>query len=357
MRFLAIVGTLIVALGAYTGLWFWTAHRLETGIEQWAAAEREKGAIVDYQALEITGFPYRMRAELTEPAVARPTEGGMAMWATPMLVIDSYPYKINHLIFDFPAPIFYDRPLGDKPHNKNWREQTEFRFEEAHASVVLTLSGARASFEAKGITARARFAEDGQEPEPFAPLLTADTVNAHLRPAPGRDNVYEGYADAAALTVLRANPRTKQLPPPVSRFEAQFYVTEAQSVTQALLDGADPAALLKGWAGQGGELEIERFYVNVKGTELTASGALAVDEDGYAQGPLKFKAVGWQKSDVLINPGGTLPADKQEMAKGIYELFDQLDGKLDGTMQTELLLMRGGAWLGPFRLITVGKVW
>ena len=357
MRFLLIAGTVIVALLGYTGLWFFTAERLERGIEHWAASERAKGSIVNYESLKITGFPYRMRAELTDVAIARPTKAGMAMVGTRTLVIDSYPHKINHLIFDFPAPIHYDRPLGDKPHNQDWREQTELNFEEAHASVVLTLEGARASFEGKGLSARARFSQHGAEPGPYAPLLNATSVAGHLRPAPDRDDVTEGFMQALAVQFARKNPRTGTIPPALERFQSTFFGTHSGSVLRSLQSGATPEATIKAWAKQGGTLEIDRVFAKVENLEVTASGDLVVDEAGFPRGPLSFKAVGWRESAVLVNPDGRRTRQQQDMARGIFELLDQLDGKLDGTMQTKLELHKGGAWLGPFRLLELEKVW
>jgi len=357
MRFLLLAGTITVALLGYTGLWFFTAQKFEQGIEHWAASERANGAIVNYESLKITGFPYRMRAELTDLAIARPGPQGMSMVGTRTLVIDSYPHKINHLIFDFPEPVHYDRPLGDKPHNRTWREQTEFSFDKAHASLVLTLEGARASFEATGVSAKARFTEEGGTPGGYEPLMRADTITAHLRPAAEREGVMEGFAEAKALVLERPDRGTGKAPPPLDQFQSRFFITQSQLLVRAAQQGKALEPTLKDWRDQGGTLEIERVFARLDKLQLTADGTLKLDEAGYPRGPLKFKADGWRDSALLLNPDGTRTRQQQEMAAGMFELFDQLDGNLDGAMQTQLQLQKGGAWLGPFRLMELEKVW
>ena len=77
---------LAVAVIGYSALWYTVAFRLEKDMAAHLSAWRDQGLKVDYDTLDVGGFPYRLEMTLTKPRVST-RSGGLSVRAGNLQVI------------------------------------------------------------------------------------------------------------------------------------------------------------------------------------------------------------------------------------------------------------------------------
>src|SRR6202030_739353 len=66
---LVILAALLVIAGGYTGYWFLVARRIESGIVDWAQANRADKIDFSWQKMRVSGYPVAFRADLGPAAL------------------------------------------------------------------------------------------------------------------------------------------------------------------------------------------------------------------------------------------------------------------------------------------------
>lgn len=96
-----VLGLILGGLILWTGLWFLAAGRIEDGTEAWLAGRAADGYDVRYEAIDVSGYPYRFDLHLTEPEIAAPD--GRLAWRAPEARVQALAYTPTHLIATLPA--------------------------------------------------------------------------------------------------------------------------------------------------------------------------------------------------------------------------------------------------------------
>ncbi len=93
-RGLIAVAALALIAAVYAGYWNYLAGQVRTGIEQWAADRRAEGYGAEYAAVAVGGFPFRLVAEISAPALTVPGPARPWSWRGPGLIIEARPWAL-----------------------------------------------------------------------------------------------------------------------------------------------------------------------------------------------------------------------------------------------------------------------
>ncbi|MEE9318421.1 MAG: DUF2125 domain-containing protein, partial [Rhodospirillales bacterium] len=97
-RGLIAVAALALIAAVYAGYWNYLAGQVRAGIEQWAADRRAEGHGAEYAAVAVGGFPFRLVAEISAPALvlagAAPGPARPWSWRGPSLIIEARPWAL-----------------------------------------------------------------------------------------------------------------------------------------------------------------------------------------------------------------------------------------------------------------------
>src|SRR5205085_4063721 len=59
---------LIAGFGAYTAFWFIVAGKIENGLKEWAQSARDQKIEASWHGLQVGGFPFAFRIDMTDAA-------------------------------------------------------------------------------------------------------------------------------------------------------------------------------------------------------------------------------------------------------------------------------------------------
>jgi hypothetical protein len=91
---------LVAVVAAYSAYWTYARAEIEQGVDEWVAAERARGAIVEYESRDFGGYPFRFELELTSPRYQPPNA---ASWEGEQLQLVMQPWNWNHVIARAPG--------------------------------------------------------------------------------------------------------------------------------------------------------------------------------------------------------------------------------------------------------------
>jgi len=322
MRFKLSAVAILGIFALYAVFWFTMANKFEEELNNFAADEAAKGNEVHWESFNITGFPYRMRAELGGVAyVQNVGRSNMRFVMTNTLVADILPYKLNHVILDFPTAVIIDQQA---PGDDTARRQTIFDFDTAHMSVVRTDQGARIGFE--GTTAKITGTPNG----PFE----AARINFFMRPG----------ADARALDVYVEADDARAV-----NFDQHPYTVKAKAVVEqgeVLFHGLT----MKDWAEVGGE--VKDIDISIAAPEFTiySLGKAELSDDGVLRANLDTTV---NRTDAFLDFVGSRQSWSQEnrqLIGSLVTMADLSDGAADQKAKVTLVANDQAIMAGPFRI-------
>jgi len=100
---------LLILVGAWTGYWLFAKAQIDKGIDQWIADEQTRGAVVEYTAKSLGGFPYRFELVVDDP-VYQPV--GASRWEGEQLRLVMQPWNWQHVIAYSPGRNLVTDPGG-----------------------------------------------------------------------------------------------------------------------------------------------------------------------------------------------------------------------------------------------------
>ncbi len=322
MRFKLIVAGLLGVFGLYAAFWVYMANELESRLLTIAADEQAKGNELRWETLDVTGFPARMRAELTELAYVQHVKSDkMRFIMTKTLVADFLPYRTNHAILDFPETVIIDRHSSTKP---GARLQTILDFDAAHMSVVVTDQGPRISFEGTA----ANITDDVEG------AFTADHVGFHLRPG-SSPRALDLYIDATQAVIPAFAP---------DAYDVKAKTTAQQA--EVLYHGLT----VRDWAEVGGILEHIDLSIQNEQFAVLGRGAATVSEAGILRAKLDVTV---DQTRAFLDRMGALQdwSDKnRSLIESLVNMADLADGSPDQKANVTLVADEQAVMAGPFRI-------
>ena len=324
MRYYILVGTVAAVIAAWSGAWFYLAGQLRGEIEQ-RASQSTPAREWSYRDLQIGGYPFRMRADLSGPHIVWRGAKREFDWQSERIRAVSHPWQPRHILFDLTGPHLFKAKLRG-----HWRQLT-LDSDEAMASLETNRKDRpeRLSLDIKQI----RLRYNG------APVLRGARLQLHSRPAPntadGVDLALRGVALEMPMGILPASfdgaPRTAK-------------VVDLQTTLTGLPEGEWTPDGLARWRDGGGTLEINKLHIQWGDMDISAKGSLALDDRMRPIGALTAHIRGHEQLLDIAATAGTMDKNSLAAARAVLNLLAAAGG---GVLSVPVRLQDGKLFLGP----------
>ncbi|MBA3326530.1 MAG: DUF2125 domain-containing protein [Rhodobacteraceae bacterium] len=321
---LAII--VLAALG-WTGWWFFIATAKEAALTAWLDARRAAGWVAEAEAIDVTGFPYRVDTTVRGLDLANP-EGGWA-WSAPTFQFLTLAYEPNHLIAIWPPEQRFATPLG----------ATEIRSETMRGSVIvepnLALALERTTIDLAGVD----LIGEGWEIAIDKAILATRQAEGADAPPFAHDIAFtaEGLALPEAWTRF---DRANVLAPVIETVSFDALAAFDRPWDRPAIEGDQPALEA---------LEIRDMSFAWGDFDLRGQGSLRADARGFAEGRIKLRARNWKEMLKVAEDAGALAPGVASALRGGLGLLARLGGDRS-TLDVPLEFSDGVIRLGPVPL-------
>lgn len=324
MKFKFLAAILVLVFIGWTAWWWIAAEAQKTALNTWLDDRRDAGWQAEAASINVGGYPNRLDAELTEVALADPQSGWA--WTAPWLSIYQVAYKPTEAIVIWPEEQRIAAP-GARATIRSEAMRASFAFA---AASDLTLQRNSLEIRNAAIAADAGW------------TTGVGFYNHHIRPAvDGRANAYDFKltADHARLPdfLRRQIDPAGALPAAIELVRMEGSAAFDAPLDRRALEGAKPqmtALSFKASEAKWGELA------------LRASGAVAADAEGYAEGSFDLSAKNWEEMlDAAVAAGAI-----QSSLSGALKLGLGFVARLSGgrnTLDVAMTFENGYARIGP----------
>lgn len=320
-RYVALLAAVAAGVVAYVAFWFWIADAVERGVLRWADERRAEGAEVEWRALAVGGFPFRVRLAFAEPRLALPAHPLAPEWRGGRLVALAHPWNLRHVLASFEGPQSFGFDEGGR------RRTIELRTKRWLASWQAGADGRRRlSFDLTELEA-----VDSAEAGP----ARAVRLQVHARPGPSPD----ALADLAFKAEGVRLPQAAALPlgPEIALAELDAAVMGPPPA------GGYPEALLR-WRDEGGVVEVRRAALDWAEVRFEATGTLALDAQTRLEGAFIARIWNHRKLLEALVAANALAAEDARLADAALDLLAAAN---KGVLSAPLTLQNGKVWLGP----------
>ena len=338
MRYAALSGIVALAIAAYTIYWFTLADQIEIGIKKWAEARRADGMVVEYNSLEVTGFPLRMQAQATNVRIAGPGKNPGWQWHSTLLTGNVLPYNINHIVLGAPQPQDISLRI-----NGGALEQYQLEPQRAQASLKLKRGKlARMDLDIEGGTVSGGRFKEG--------ALTLGRVQVHTRDAKNAEVATDGLQSP---TLFDISLKLENLDYPGFANSALGAHMTRLALTAAI-EGAWPAAHgiagIRQWRDAGGVAQLKAVETDWGPLKLNAAGTLALDAQDRLIGSLTANLLGYEELIKGLQGAGQLNKDEARAANTGLGIIAMAAGGKDGELTLPMVLQDGELFVGPLRI-------
>ncbi|MBM3491067.1 MAG: DUF2125 domain-containing protein [Alphaproteobacteria bacterium] len=326
LRYRLLLAGVALLVAGYCGYWFLAAAWLRQGIETWCAGERAAGAAVDYQRLQVGGFPFRLIATLEAPRYAEPGTPAGFSWQADRLVGYLQPWNFRHALVAL-----------DGNHRLSFNQGGLTR------RIEIAVRQGLASYQGTtgGRLERLSIAVDelAMDDRLVSGEWRAQHAEWHLRPSPpGRPAGWD-----AALTLRNAQAALLAglpLGPDLSAVELD-----------ATLSGDLPRApfpiAVAAWRDAGGTLELRKLTIAWGDLKVESQGTLALDPETRPIGALTARIHNHERLLELAQGAGQLTPPQASAARLALGLLASANG---GVLSVPVRLQDGFVRLGPAAL-------
>ncbi|MFT5487783.1 MAG: hypothetical protein ACI9JL_000278 [Paracoccaceae bacterium] len=270
---IVVVGTLLVAAGAYTAYWYSAAAQMRAGIDRWAQDRRSAGWTVELGEPDITGFPARLEVFFQTPQITGPDSRWR--WVAPNIQAAAAPWLPGEVVVSAPGIHVVTLRAGEI-----WAE-----LDRAEADIVVGKSGVKNIVgRLSGVKTRLPKGESLVAESAVIRLLgsvpAAPLVNvAANTPRPDPSDMGIGVALDVRKVVLPAQWR-----PALGRNLGKV------ALDAVIMGKADPAGSLKDvlvrWRDAGGTLEVAALALDWDVLRLRTNGTFALDGNLQPEGAM-----------------------------------------------------------------------
>ncbi len=330
---------LLAALGASL-YWLYAAGAVRDGVERWVEERRAEGDVIGYRTLEIRGFPLFLRAEVSEPTLARSGAYGSWEWHGAALHAAIRPWNFQHLTLSFPGA-----------------QRVEFNPLNQERVLTASVGGAWAAL--------------ALDPAGALQHTVLELENVELAGLSQSDLLRVGWA--------RLEARFRNPPPPTHQSASiEISVTmraldlparaagplgpdidgiQAEASLMGVIPPGPPAEAVAAWRDDGGTVELERLVLDWGPLELKANGTLALDQAMQPIGSLTAEIRGYAETlDALVQAGAAPPRDAA-IAKVVLNLLAKTPP--DGgppVLTVPLTAQDGRLFVGPVALLELPPI-
>jgi hypothetical protein len=325
---------------AYSAFWFTTAAQVKTGIAGWIEARRADGYAVSLASMEISGFPFLIRARVDKPAIFAPGGADAWQWEAPSLVLEARPWSLTRVTGHFFGHHRLALQIG--------RQRREITIEAMNIDGTFTIGegwARRARLTATALTLRHGNA-------PLAELANFDLSIGH-DPSPSANHRKATLDVALKVTGFGLDPALDvDLPfgPKVRAFALAAQImgripAERQAVALAL------------WRDDGGTVEVKHLDLSYGPLKLQGSGTAAVDGRLQPVGAFTARIEGLFEASDALRRRGIIRERDSIAAKIILGVLSKKGvGGAAATLSAPLTIQDRRLFIGPVPLLRIPEV-
>lgn len=325
---LAPLVLLVLLAAAWSGVWFYAAHRVESTIAAWIERETKEGRVYACGSRTVGGYPFRIEMRCEEPHVELRGNGERLMLQGRALVAVAGVFQSDLITAQITGPLTIASGVGVPDYTAEW---TLFQ---------VSLHGLPWAFQ--GLS----FVLDDpklQRPGEAEPTLQAKRFAVDVRRHPGGDgsNLALDLAANAAAVVIAGVPQLAPRP------------IDAQAA--AVLHGVNalsPKPLperLRDWQAAGGKFDLTSARLAQGDAIAVATGSIRLTAQARLDGGLQMTLAGLdQIAPLILGPGGN-----QARVQGVVALLSMLGrAELEGkrAISVPLRFKDGAVFFGPLPL-------
>ena len=338
IRYALLSGVVLLAIIAYTIYWFALADGIAQGITKWAEARRAEGMVVEYNSLEITGFPLRMQAQATNVRIAGPGQTPGWQWHSTLLIGNILPYNTNHIILGAPQPQDISLRI-----NGGALEQYQLAPQRAQASLKLKRGKlARMDLDIEGGTVNGGRFKAG--------AVALGRIQVHTRDAKNAEVATDGLQSP---TLFDISLKLENLDYPGFANSALGQHITRLALTAAV-EGAwsteKGVAGIRQWRDAGGVLQLKAAEIDWGPLKLKAAGTMAMDAQDRLIGSLTADLMGYEELIKGLQGAGQLNKDEARAANTGLGIIAMAAGENNGQLTLPMVLQDGEMFVGPLRI-------
>ncbi|MCP1336327.1 DUF2125 domain-containing protein [Futiania mangrovi] len=331
MRYFLLIGAVAAAIAGYTVYWNTLANRAG---ERLAAARGTHGAVaLDYGAVEVEGFPYRLAIGI-ENAAAGAADGHLWSWQVPALTVYLQPWNLYHAIAEADGDQAFEWRGGPIPFALTAAPETALasaRRDGAHLGRVIV--------DYRDVALAA----------PEGPVAQVGRALAEAYPAePGAERPgLRAGASLEAIEVHAGNIARLGLGTHIGRASA-FLRFEGLSHPEDL---ASLGARIR--AGRPISAEVLDLAFDWGPLSVAGTGRLMLDAERRPAGTLALRIAGHEETLDRLVAAGALRAETAANLRTALGLLGAIGADAEGRVPVSIHMSGGVAFLGPMRIATL----
>jgi hypothetical protein len=337
-RILLILLVAVLALAAATTVyWHYASEALSDGIGHWAEARRADGLQASYSSVAIKGFPFRLRAVIRDPVIARPAgPNGRDIaweWRGSDLEASVRPWNTSRVDLDFPGTHQLTLPVGG-----GW---TIFATaDRAVGTLDLDETGVPASGDF-GMDELDLLSEDGRQSVSIAHVKLSGATHAAGNP-PHQTATFDLSLDGKGIEL------PQDAKPPLGSYIA---VLEGQASLMGVFPAGPAVEAATAWRNDGGTIEVHRLHLEWGPLAIEAGGTLALDANLQPIGALSAIVRGFPETVDALVAGGMVQKSDGDTAKTVLGLLAKSPkGGGPPELTVPLTVQNGWIYVGPVAL-------
>ncbi len=333
---IAVASFAAIAIGAYSGYWFYARGIAETLIEDWASQRRADGYVVEFAPPRMEGYPFIVRAVLDSPGLARDDRS----WRGKRLAIEFQPWDLRRYRFDFQGR----QEITLAPDDRT----DQLVLEPAEAAVVVRLSGSGRIADATLRLRDLRVTDAGSGAVWRAAEIWLEAIAPKVPPKTHGD-VALTLSLSAADIVLPANtaePLGRALP----KLRADI------RVNGVVPDGPIETAV-EAWRRGGGAVEVDWFRLVWGALDLRAKGTITLDAEMRPLGAFSADIRGVSPALDMLVAGAAIKPNAAAIAKVALALFAKKSSDDGASVLTlPVTAQDGRLYAGPNKSLDLAPV-
>lgn len=348
-KYLMPAGLIVAAVLIWTAIWFWFADRIETNLDNYAAARSAEQVELAWDSVGISGFPFRMEAKIVNPRGQWRAPQRSIAWTGPDTVLRFL--TAGPRVVRFSAPGTHVLQISEA--DSDLRLETQHQIARGRITASPDGPAKRVTLTSEGT----RFSVGGVLRATIA-AIDADWTRQHRIPDSGAiDPTGTGQELSLVMTDIDLSPLSLD---PAAR--GVLGDTIAKFVTRISLRGdlrprAIDSATLARWRDAGGTIELENFDLAWGPVRLRGDGTLALDARLQPVVAVSARVAGLDRLiDVLERTGQVRPrqAAITRLALAVFTRAPADGGPPEA--QVPVTVQDGRLSLGPVPLMQVPPI-
>jgi len=325
------VGGAVLALGAlalaYAVYWYELADKAESAIADWTEARAAEGLDASHGAIAITGFPFRFRVTVEDPALAR-AQPPQLSWRTERLSASARPWSPRRVHLEAPGP--HDVTFRDRGVPRVLAVATR----ESSAEIELTKAGTVGRFEVTAHGLR--------------------IVSDALLGAIGASRLDLSFEGAGGEETTRLAVHARELALPLAGLTA-VAPDIAHLGGEALISGPFPAgpfeAVVAAWRDGGGTIDISALRLEWGPLRVEADGTLALDEALRPIGAFTARVLGLRETITALTEAEVLTPQRAAFVRITTSILSE--ETKGGRLEFPLTAQFGRLFVGPVAVLDI----